>query len=286
MTPSRGPIHGLIRVLLATSLLALLLVGTGCSRLHGVFKHHDPETETLPVDQLFAAGHRQVTVGNFERASLYFKRLTARFPYGPYTEQAQLELIYAQYKGKKFDDATATADRFIRTYPTQRHIDYVYYMKALIDFNRDSQLLARLVRLDMSERDQGSPRASFNEFADLIRRFPNSRYAPDARQRMIYLREELARHELNVGLFYLKRQAYVAAANRGQYVITSFPQSKYEGDALALMAEAYRRLGDTKLSDDARRVLQQNDPNHPWLKGKWPPKEGFLRKMNPFAAGQ
>ncbi|MBS0575379.1 MAG: outer membrane protein assembly factor BamD [Proteobacteria bacterium] len=286
MTPSRGPTHGLIRSLLAIAFLALLLAGTGCSRFHGLFKHQDPETETLPVDKLYAAGHQQVTVGNFERASTYFKRLTARFPFGPYTEQAQLELIYAQYKGKKFDDASATADRFIRTYPTQRHIDYVYYMKALIDFNRDSQLLARMVRLDMSARDQGAPRASFNEFADLIRRFPNSRYVPDARQRMIYLREELARHELNVGLFYFKRQAYVAAANRGQFVITSFPQSKYEGDALALMALAYSRLGDAKLADDARRVLQQNYPSHPYLTGKWPPKEGFLRKMNPFAGGQ
>ncbi|MBS0211824.1 MAG: outer membrane protein assembly factor BamD [Proteobacteria bacterium] len=265
---------------------AALLASSGCSHFHGMFKHADPETETLPVDQLYAAGHKQVVMGNFIRAQTYFQRLNARFPYGPYTEQAQLELIYAQYKASKFEEATATANRFIRTYPTHRHVDYAYYMKALIDFNRDSQALARIARLDMSARDQGSPRASFNEFADLIRRFPNSRYAPDARQRMIYLREEMARHEINVGLFYLAHQAYVAAANRGQYVITNYPQSRYEGDALALMAESYQRLGNTKLSDDAKRVLAQNYPDHPWLKGHWPPKEGVLRRLNPFAPGQ
>lgn len=286
MTASRGPTHGLIRSLLTLAFLAVLLGAGGCSRFHGMFKHKEAATETMSVEQLYAAGHKQVQMGNFNRAENYYKRLVARFPYGPYTEQAQIELIYAQYKAKKYDDATATANRFIRTYPAQPHVDYAYYMKALVDFNRDSQLLARIARLDMAERDQGSPRASFNEFADLIRRYPNSRYVPDARQRMIYLREEMARHEVNVGLFYLKRQAYVAAANRGQYVVVNFPQSKYEGDALALMGEAYKRLGETKLSEDARRVLQQNDPTHPWLSGHWPPKEGILRRINPFAIGQ
>ncbi|HTA64815.1 MAG TPA: outer membrane protein assembly factor BamD [Xanthomonadaceae bacterium] len=278
--------HGLTRPLLLLVFTAFLLASSGCSHFHGLFKNHEDEVEHLPVDQLYAKGHRDLEVGNIGHAADVFKRLISRFPYGAYTEQAQLELIYAQYKAEKFEDAASTVDRFIRTYPTQRHVDYAYYMKALIDFNRDQQLLARLAQLDMSQRDQGSPRASFNEFADLIRRFPNSRYAPDARQRMVYLREELARHEINVGLFYLDHQAYVAAATRGQYVITSFPQSKYEGDALALMAESYKRLGDTKLSDDAKRVLQQNYPDHPWLAGKWPPKEKLLRKMNPFATGR
>jgi len=221
-----------------------------------------------------------------EHAQTDYKRLISRFPYGPYTEQAQLDLIYAQYKDGKFDDATSTVERFIRTYPTQRHVDYAFYMKALINFNRDRQLLARLARLDMSQRDQGSPRQSFNDFADLLRRFPNSHYAPDARQRMIYLREELAQHEVGIGIFYLRRNAYVAAANRGQYVIVNFPQSSHDGDALALMAEAYKRLGDTKLSDDAKRVLAQNYPDHPWLSGKWPRNPGVFHQLNPFAGGQ
>ena len=274
--------------MLALLFAVVLLAGAGCSRLHGIhpFAHKENPTETLPVDKLYALAHQQLEHGNFERAQLDYKRLVSRFPYGAYTEQSQLDLAYAQYKGDRFDDASSTVDRFIRTYPTQKHVDYAYYMKGLIDFNRDNQVLARIARLDISQRDQGAPRKSFNDFADLLRRFPNSRYAPDARQRMVYLREQLARHEIGVGLYYLEHQAYVAAANRGQFVITNFPQSTFDGDALALMGEAYHRLGDSKLSDDAKRVLQQNYPNHPWLAGKWPRREGVLSKMNPFAGGR
>ncbi len=280
---------GLPRSLLLIPLMALVLAGSGCSSFrskHHLFGHKEAKTETLPVDQLYAEGHKELERGNMGRAQTDYKRLIARFPYGAYTEQAQLDLAYAQYKDGKFDDAASTVDRFIRTYPTHRHVDYAYYLKALINFNRDKQLLARLARLDESQRDQGSPRQSFNDFASLLRRFPNSRYAPDARQRMVYLREELAHHEIGVGLYYLQRRAYVAAANRGQYVLLNYPQSKYDGDALALMAESYTRLGDTKLAEDARRVLQQNYPSHPWLRGKWPRGRGILSKMNPFATGQ
>jgi len=275
------------RPLLLILFMAFVLTGTGCANHHW-FAHKQDKTETLPVDQLYALGHQQVMLGNMEHAQTDYKRLISRFPYGPYTEQAQLELAYAQYKDGKFDDATSTVERFIRTYPTQRHVDYAYYLKALINFNRDAQILARLARLDTSLRDQGSPRQSFNDFSDLLRRFPNSRYAPDARQRMVYLREELAKHEVAIGIYYLQRKAYVAAANRGQYVIVNFPRSKYDGDALALMAESYQRLGDTKLSDDAKRVLEQNHPDHPWLanNNKWPPKPGVLHQLNPFAGGQ
>jgi len=276
------------RPLLLILLLVFVLVGSGCSRFrhYKLFSHHEDKAETLPVDKLYADGHRALENGNMDHAKTDYKRLISRFPYGPYTEQAQLDLAYAQYKGGEFDEATSTVERFIRTYPTHRHVDYAYYLKALINFNRDNQFLARLARLDSSQRDQGSPRQSFNDFADLLRRFPNSRYAPDARQRMVYLREELAKHEIGVGLYYLQLKAYVAAANRGQYVIVNFPQSQYDGDALALMGEAYKRLGDTKLSDDAKRVLQQNHPDHPWLSGNWPRKKGVLSKMNPFAGGQ
>lgn len=275
-------------LLLLTLMMMFVVAGSGCSRLHvpKLFSHKDEKTETLPVEKLYALGHLSLENGNMGAAQTVYKRLVSRFPYGPYTEQAQLDLAYAQYKDGKYDDASSTVSRFIRTYPTQRHVDYAYYLKALINFNRDNAILSRLARLDTSQRDQGSPRQSFNDFADLLRRFPNSRYAPDARQRMVYLREELAKHEIGVGLYYLSRKAYVAAANRGQYVILNFPQSRYDGDALALMAESYKRLGDTKLADDAKRVLQQNHPDHPWLAGRWPRGKGILSSLNPFAGGQ
>ena len=270
-------------------LLALTLAASGCSHF-GMGKlfggHKDEKTETLPVDQLYAQAHSALENGNLTRAQLYYKRLIARFPFGPFDEQAQLDLAYAQYKDSKYEDATSTIDRFIRTYPTHKHVDYAYYLRGLINYTRENRLLAKLARLDSSQRDQGAPRQSFNDFGDLLRRYPNSRYAADARQRMVYLREELAKHEIGVGLYYLQRDAYVAAANRGQYVIENFPQSRYDGDALALMAESYTRLGNTKLAADAKRVLQQNYPQHPWLSGRWPRGRGLVNRLNPFAGGQ
>lgn len=279
--------HGLPRFAILL-LLAVSLAAGGCSHFGGKLfgKHKEEKTETLPVEELYAQAHSALERGNLTRAQLYYKRLIARFPFGPYDEQAQLDLAYAEFKDGKYDDATSTVDRFIRTYPTHKHVDYAYYLKGLINYNRENRLLAKLARLDVSQRDQGAPRQSFNDFGDLIRRYPSSRYAIDARQRMVYLREELARHEIGVGLYYLHRSAYVAAANRGQYVIENFPQSSFDGDALALMAESYTRLGDTKLAADAKRVLQQNYPQHPWLSGRWPRDRGVLKRLNPFAGGQ
>ena len=127
------------------------------------------------------------------------------------------------------------------------------------------------------------PATSFNDFNEVLRRYPNSIYAADARQRMVYLRNELARHEMVVGLYYLRRGAWVSAANRGKYLLENYPQSEYEDDAIALMAAGYTKLGQATLADDAKRVLQQNYPEHPYLQGKWPRYEGFLSKLNPFA---
>ena len=135
----------------------------------------------------------------------------------------------------------------------------------------------------MAQRDLGAPTQSLNDFADVVRRYPNSRYAPDARQRMIYLRNLLARNELNVGLYYLRRDAFVAAANRGKYVLQTFPQSEYDGDALALMAAAYTEMGQEQLATDARRVLEQNYPQHAYLTNKrWPENDGFFARLIPF----
>ncbi|HLU13201.1 MAG TPA: outer membrane protein assembly factor BamD [Arenimonas sp.] len=267
--------------------LILLLVASlaGCKTIGGWFSRdkEDP-TETLPVEQMYAEAHGSMTMGNFNRAARYYQRLVARFPYGAYTEQAQLELAYSQYKMRQADEATATIERFIRTYPTHRHIDYAYYLKALINFERGSGMLLRIARQDLASRDLGATQQSLNDFADVVRRYPNSRYAPDARQRMIYLRNRLARHETKVGLYYLRRGAWLAAANRGKYILQQYPQSEHEGDALALMAEAYTRLGQQDLASDARRVLEQNYPQHPYLSGDWPEEKGVLRKLNPFGS--
>lgn len=266
-----------------TRLLLLLLVAftlAGCSRFKW-FNREEP-LETLPVEEMYAEAKSALSGGNISRAKRYYTRLVARFPYGPYTEQAQLELAYANYKGGDPEDASAAVDRFIRTYPTHPHIDYAYYLKALINFNRENAFLERFARLDMTQRDQGAPRQSFNDFAELLRRYPNSRYAADARQRMVHLRNLMARHEINVGKYYLRRKAWVAAAARGQYVLEHYPQSMHSGDALAMMTESYRQLGQSTLASDTRRVLELNHPEHAYLSGDWPENRSLFQKIWPF----
>ncbi|MBB5208989.1 outer membrane protein assembly factor BamD [Chiayiivirga flava] len=268
---------GLLRLAI---LFVVVLALAGCSRFKW-FQKDDP-LETLPVDQLYDTGKTALENGNLSRARRYYQRLIARFPYGPYTEQAQLELAYAQYKGSNPEDATSTVNRFIRTYPTHPHIDYAYYLKALINFNRENAFLDRIARIDMTQRDQGAPRQAFNDFAELINRYPNSIYAPDARQRMVHLRNLMARHEINVATYYLRRGAWVAAANRGQYILEHYPQSMHDADALAVMTESYRRLGQDTLAADTRRVLELNHPEHPYLRGDWPEKRSLFKRLWPF----
>jgi outer membrane protein assembly factor BamD len=267
------------RVFLIVALVAAL---PGCKTWDRMFGDKEEETETLPVEQLYAEADIAKDIGNYAKATRYYQRLVSRFPYGAYSEQAQLELAYVQWKSAKPEEATSSIERFIRTYPTHRHIDYAYYLKALINFDRNNSSLLRLLRQDMSSRDLGGATQSMNDFADVIRRYPNSRYAPDSRQRMIYLRNLMARHEINVGFYYLRRDAYVAAANRGKYILQTYPQSEYEGDALALMARAYAALGQESLAADAQRVLDANYPNHESKTNSNWPGEGFFSRLNPF----
>lgn len=260
--------------------LALSLV-TGCARF-GWFKSREDPIETLPVDQLYDMAKGALKGNNFAKAERIYQRLVARFPFGPYTEQSQLELAYAQFKGNKKEDATSTINRFIRTYPAHSDIAYAYYLRALINFESDSNLLTRVARIDATTRDMSAARQSFADFGELIRRHPDTRYALDARDRMIHLRNRLAQHEINVATFYLQRGAWVAAQRRGQFVLENFPQSVHTGDALAVIAESYVRLGQDDLATDARRVLEANAPDHPYLGGGWPAEESFWRKLVPL----
>jgi outer membrane protein assembly factor BamD len=267
---------GLLRLL---ALLALLVVVSGCGRF---FDRDDP-LETLAVEPMYDVAKQALRNNNTARAERYYKRLIARFPFGPYTEQSQLELAFVQFRASKGEEALSTLNRFIKTYPTHPHIDYAYYLRAVVNFDSGGALLDRLARIDSSQRDQSSLRQSFNDFAELIRRYPNSRYSVDARQRMVHVRNQLAKHEINVAKYYLRRGAWVAAAKRGQYIIEFFPQSTYQGDALAVMAESYRRLGQDTLSEDALRVLRANEPQHAYFTGDWPERRGLWRKLIPLA---
>ncbi len=277
------PAHVLFRLVVT----ALLVGGlSGCQTIGGWFGGREPETETLPVEALFAEAREARDARNYSRAELYLTRLIGRFPFGAFTEQAQLDLAYAQYKQGNYEESTATLDRFIRTYPTHEVIDYAFYLRALNGFDRDNFFLQRIARADMSARDLTRMQASFESFAELLRRFPTSRYAADSRQRMVYLKNFLARHEINTGLFYHRRGAYVSAINRAEFLLETYPQSAFEADGVALLAASYAALGKDDLAADARRVLEKNAPEHPYLAGRWPERGGLWGQLNPFGGGR
>lgn len=260
-------------------LLVIVATGTGC----GMFKRKKGPVEAQPVEQMFETGHQAMMSGNWERAQTNFRALVAQYPYGPYTEQALMESAYAQYKAGKLDDAVSSIDKFLRTYPTHRNVPYMYYLRGLSNSTRDAVFLQRVWKLDASRRDLSTPMQGYNDFSIVAERYPNSRYAADARQRMVYLRNQFARHEMDTALYYIRRDAWVSAATRARYLLETYPQSEYQNDAVAVLGEAYTHLGNKTLADDARRVLQLNDPKHPWLTGDWPKYPWAIRKLNPFA---
>lgn len=268
------------------ALLLMLASLSGCQTTKdfiGMGAKEQAKTETLDLEPLYALGQSQLEKEDYEDAVRTFTRLIARFPYGPQAEQAQIDLAFAQHKLSKPEEATSTITRFIKTYPTNPNIDYAYYLKALINFDRENRWLAKVARLDVSARDLGAASQSYNDFNEVIRRFPTSKYAEESRQRMIYLRNRLALHDLTVGLFYYDREAYVSAAGRAKYVLETYPQSAFDDDAIALLAISYKALGQDALAKDSTRVLQQNYPEHPYLKGEWPTSRSKWSQLNPFA---
>ena len=265
---------------IAGLMLLVAVTGTGCGK---IFKKDKDTVEGQPVEEIYDKAHASMRNSNWAQAELNFRKLIAQYPYGPYTEQALMETAYAQYKSGKMEDAVSTIDRFLRTYPTQRNVPYMYYLRGLANSQRDTVFLQKAWKLDASRRDLATPQQAYSDFNLLTERYPNSRYAADARQRMVALRNLFARHDLDTALYYLRRDAWVAAAARGKYLLETYPQSEYPNDAVAVLAEAYTQLGNETLAADARRVLEKNDPQHPWLTGNWPDYPWAVRKLNPFA---
>ena len=252
---------------LATLLLAASL--TACSLL----PEQIDETQGWSASKLYSQAKDDVAEGNFTRAIQYFEKLEARYPYGPYAQQAQLEVAYAYYKDNEPISAIAACDRFIKLHPNHPNVDYAYYLRGLANFIEDEGLLANLGNQDMSERDPRAAQDSFNAFKELAERFPNSKYTPDAIARMKYLVNALASHEVHVARYYYNRGAYVAAANRGKYVLEHYQQAPAMEEALAIMAKSYDKLGLATPRDDALKVLTRNFPNSIYLNGKGPIKD-------------
>ena len=268
----------------ALMVLVLVLVGSGCARMKGVFKD-EQENEGVPVAELYDKAHLAMRRGNYDSAVASYRRLVAQYPYGPYTEQAIVDTAYAQFKMGLNEDAISTIDRFLRTYPTHRNTAYMYYLRGLVNSSRDTVFLQRVWRLDASRRDLATPRQAFNDFKIVVDRYADSRYAADARKRMLELTDLFARYEIETALYYMRREAWVGATERARYTLETYPDSRFKADAIAVLAKSYAELGNTALSDGARAELQKVAPGHPWLQddGAWPDYPSKLRRLNPFA---
>jgi outer membrane protein assembly factor BamD len=250
---------------LVVSLLLLSL--SGC----GLFPEESDETLGWSANKLYSEAKDAMNDGLYDKAIKYYEKLEARFPYGRFAQQAQLEVAYAYYKQFEPASAISACERFIRLHPNHPNVDYAYYLKGLANFNDDLGPFGVLGSQDLSERDPKSAKEAFDTFKELVTRFPESKYANDARQRMIYLVNALAAHEVHVAAYYIRRGAYVAAINRAQTTIRTYPDAPANEKALAVLVRAYGMLGINDLRDDSERVLKKNFPNSQYLTGELEP---------------
>ena len=246
------------------ALLAATLFLGGC----GLLPEKTDETAGWSAQKLYGEAKDAMDQKTWDKAIKYLEKLEARYPYGRYAQQAQLDIAYAYWKNNERASAIAAADRFIKLYPNHINVDYAYYLKGLINFNENSGLLSALDAPDLSERDSKGTRESFDAFKELVIRFPDSKYTPDAQARMRYLVNSLAQYEVHVARYYMKRGAYVAAANRAQYAVKTYPQTPALEEAVFIMVKAYDALGMTDLRDSADRVMHKNFPDSKYLTGK------------------
>ncbi|WP_083007137.1 outer membrane protein assembly factor BamD [Halomonas sp. GT] len=251
--------------------LALL---AGCAS-NDTTPEEEDEFSGVQERELYELARTALDSNRFPIAIERLEALDTRYPFGPHAEQAQLELIYAYYENSNWEEARAAASRFIRLHPDHPQADYAYYLRGLSAWQAGRFSLERLRLIDISKRDLGASRDAYNDFRELIQRFPQSEYAPDAQQRIVYLRELLARHELHVADYYLRRGAFLAAVERGRWVIENYPESSATRDALATMVEGYQGLGMDDRANEVLVVLRENAPDHEQLRGnRFMPKHG------------
>lgn len=244
------------RVFTCYILLLALLSLSACSTLGG----DEDETRSWSASKLYAEAKSSLDSGNFDQAIKYFETLEARYPFGRFAQQAQLEIAYAYYKFGEPDSTITAADRFIKMNPKHPYVAYAYYLKGLANFDRGASFLDKLMPRDPAEMDSAPAITAYNDFGVIVKRYPNSPYAADAKKRQLYLRNVLAKAELSVADYYMRRGAYLAAANRSKYLIEHFPGAKPVPKALLTLAQAYDKLGLPDLAQDTRRVLALNYP--------------------------
>jgi len=242
--------RSVVRLLLISTIIAL---ASGCAS--------NREVEVLPEETYYDNARQAMNSGNFNEAEENLDALETYYPFGRYAEQAQLDLIFARYQNLDLEGSRAAADRFIRLNPQSDHLDYAMYMRGLASYNLDMGLAARYFPIDVAARSPGEQLQAFRDFSQLLNRFPDSEYAPDARQRMIAIRNRMAELELHAARYYIKREAFVAANNRARYVVENFPSSPAVEEALILLADTFRFMDLKKGASDAIATLRQNFPN-------------------------
>lgn len=242
-----------MRLLIVAALVALVAL-PGCKT-----NRQDEYAKTNP-EVLYQQGAKALRNQDFDNAIRILEALTARYPFAPEARQARLDLVYAYYRGREAESALDAADSFIRENPTDPRIDYAWYIKGLVDFERMPNRVERIFRVDLSERPPQTAAKAFQSFKTVVEKFPNSEYAHDSHRRMIYLRNRLANYELYVARFYMDRGAWIAAAQRSKQMIETFDGAPAVQEGLQIMVEAYDRLGIHELAEQTRAVYALNFP--------------------------
>ncbi|MDK4543948.1 outer membrane protein assembly factor BamD [Kingella kingae] len=230
-------------------------------------------TQNWSNDQLYSEARQELNDGNYTRATALYELLRARQVDGRYTEQSLIESAYAHFKNEEPAKALQNLARFEQNYPASVDMDYALYLKGLVLFAEDQSFLRRLASQDWSDRDPEANRRAFRVFEQLVNRYPNSKYAEDARKRMAQLVDALGGHEIAIARYYAKRTAYLAANNRAQRILEQFQNTRYVEEALAIMVYTYEQMGNADMAEATRRVLAQNLPNSPYLQQAWKPDE-------------
>lgn len=239
------------------SKLALILMALLLSACGSVTEKSD-ETKSWSAPKLYAEAKDELNAGNYEKATKYFEKLESRYPFGAYAQQAQLEIAYSYYKQNDQAQCIAAVERFIRLHPNHPNVDYMYYLRGLATFKDKKGLFDFVSNQDPTERDPKAAQDAFDSFRQLVERFPDSKYAPDARDRLKYLVNAMAQYEVHVANYYYKRGAYLASINRAQNVIRNYAESPSAQEALKIQIKAYDALGANELRDDAKRVYKLN----------------------------
>jgi len=252
------------KLIFKTLFFALVITLVGCSSSEEVEIDKVPDKS---AQALFTDARDALDAGLYKKAIQILSAIDSRFPFGPISHQVQLDLIYGYYKSGDSAQGIALAERFLRLNPNHANIDYVYYMRALINLSTEENLFQDLVGIDRSDRDPTGSRDAFNDLKTIISDYPQSKYAADARKRMIAIKSRLAKYELAVARFYLKRDAFASAANRGRYIVEYFSPSAEVEQALEIMIECYDKMGLDELKNNAKQVLAANYPNNPIIGG-------------------